>query len=120
MAETKNNRSKTRAMATRDPGTAKLRNDQALLMVTASEGDANMLYAVGFFVPDPFIFFQHKKIKFVVMSDLEIDRAKKQAHVDRVLSLSALSAQAAQARQGAGGHDRHSRFAFSRARHPRR
>ena len=60
MAETKNNRSKTRAMATRDPGTAKLRNDQALLMVTASEGDANMLYAVGFFVPDPFIYFQHK------------------------------------------------------------
>ncbi len=89
MAETKNNRSKTRAMATREPGTAKLRNDQALLMVTASEGDANMLYAVGFFVPDPFIFFQHKKIKFVVMSDLEIDRAKKQADVDRVLSLSA-------------------------------
>ena len=89
MAETKNNRSKTRAMATRDPGTAKLRNDQALLMVTASEGDANMLYAVGFFVPDPFIFFQHKKAKFVVMSDLEIDRAKKQADVDRVLSLSA-------------------------------
>jgi Xaa-Pro aminopeptidase len=87
MAETKNNRSKTRAMAKRDP--AKLRNDQALLMVTASEGDANMLYAVGFFVPDPFIFFQHKKIKFVVMSDLEIDRAKKQADVDRVLSLSA-------------------------------
>ena len=66
MAETKNN-PKTRAIAKRDPGTAKLRNDQALLMVTASEGDANMLYAVGFFVPDPFIFFQHKKAKFVVM-----------------------------------------------------
>ncbi|HET9550830.1 MAG TPA: hypothetical protein VFQ03_11685, partial [Candidatus Binatia bacterium] len=89
MAETKNNRSKKRAAAMREPSTAKLRNDQALLMVTASEGDANMLYAVGFFVPDPFIFFQHKKAKFVVMSDLEIDRAKKQADVDRVLSLSA-------------------------------
>ena len=89
MAKTKNNRSKKRAAAMREPSTAKLRNDQALLMVTASEGDANMLYAVGFFVPDPFIFFQHKKAKFVVMSDLEIDRAKKQADVDRVLSLSA-------------------------------
>src|SRR5260370_22825405 len=89
MAETKNSRSKKKPMAMRDPGTAKLRNDQALLMVTASEGDANMLYAVGFFVPDQFIFFQQKKIKFVVMSDLEIDRAKKQADVDRVLSLSA-------------------------------
>jgi len=74
--------------AARDPGAKPLRNDQALLLVAASEGDSNMLYAVGFFVPDPFIFFQHKNIKFAVMSDLEIDRAKKQANVDRVLSLS--------------------------------
>ena len=59
-----------------------------MLLVSASESDSNMLYAAGFFVPDPFIFFQHKKTKYVVMSDLEIDRAKKQAHVDRVLSLS--------------------------------
>ena len=47
-----------------------------------------MLYATGFFVPDPFIFFQHRGRKYVVMSDLEIDRAKKQAEVDHVLSLS--------------------------------
>ena len=67
---------------------AKLRSDQAILLVAASEGDANMLYAVGFFVPDPFIFFQHREKKIAVLSDLEIDRAKKQAHVDRVLSLS--------------------------------
>jgi Xaa-Pro aminopeptidase len=66
----------------------KLRGDQAILLVAASEGDANMLYAVGFFVPDPFIFFQHREKKFAVLSDLEIDRAKKQAHVHRVLSLS--------------------------------
>ncbi|HET9295395.1 MAG TPA: hypothetical protein VFP18_00750, partial [Candidatus Binatia bacterium] len=51
--------------------------DNALLLVAASEGDSNMLYAVGFFVPDPFIFFQHKKKKYVVMSDLELDRAKR-------------------------------------------
>jgi Xaa-Pro aminopeptidase len=66
----------------------RLRSDQALLLVSASEGDANMLYAAGFFVPDPFIFFQHKQKTIVVMSDLEIDRAKKQARADRVLSLS--------------------------------
>lgn len=66
----------------------RLRGDQALLLVSASEGDANMLYAAGFFVPDPFIFFQHKQKNVVVMSDLEIDRAKKQARADRVLSLS--------------------------------
>jgi len=65
-----------------------LKNHEAVLLVSASEGDSNMLYAAGFFVPDPFIFFEHKKKKYVVMSDLEIDRAKKQAHADRVLSLS--------------------------------
>ncbi|HEX9786934.1 MAG TPA: M24 family metallopeptidase, partial [Candidatus Binatia bacterium] len=89
MFESKRNRlSAARNSATREPAPAKLRNDQALLLVAASEGDANMLYAVGFFVPDPFIFFQHKNTTFAVMSDLEIDRAKKQANVDRVLSVS--------------------------------
>jgi Xaa-Pro aminopeptidase len=65
-----------------------MKGDEALLMVAPSEGDSNMLYAAGFFVPDPFIFFQHKKKKYVVMSDLEVDRAKRQATVDRVMSLS--------------------------------
>lgn len=74
--------------AARDIDLARLKNHQAILMVAASEGDANMLYAVAFFVPDPFVFFQHRNVKYAVMSDLEIDRAKKQASVDRVLSLS--------------------------------
>ncbi|HEV8342526.1 MAG TPA: Xaa-Pro peptidase family protein [Candidatus Binatia bacterium] len=65
-----------------------LRRNEALLIVAPSEGDANMLYATAFFAPDPFIFFQHRHRKYVVMSDLEIDRAKKQAEVDQVLSLS--------------------------------
>jgi Xaa-Pro aminopeptidase len=73
---------------TRRSDRAVKRADQALLMVSASEGDSNMLYAAGFFVPDPFIFFEHRNKKHVVMSDLEIDRAKRQARVDRVLSLS--------------------------------
>ena len=59
-----------------------------MLLYAASEGDSNMLYAAGFFVPDPFIFFRHKNKSYIVMSDLEIDRAKKQAKADRVLSLS--------------------------------
>jgi Xaa-Pro aminopeptidase len=81
---------KNRRVAT-EPRTldmAAKRADQALLMVSASEGDSNMLYATGIFVPDPFIFFAHKNTKYAVMSDLEIDRARKQARVDRVLSLS--------------------------------
>src|SRR5690348_16314972 len=57
-------------------------------MVADSEHDANMLYATGLFVPDPFIYFEIGGRRHVVMSDLEIDRAKRDAHVDRVLSLS--------------------------------
>jgi len=70
------------------PQAIQLKTNQAILLYAASEGDANMLYATGFFVPDPFIFFEHKNHRHIVMSDLEIDRAKKQAHADRVLSLS--------------------------------
>ncbi|HZH83068.1 MAG TPA: Xaa-Pro peptidase family protein [Phototrophicaceae bacterium] len=88
MFETQTSR-QTKSKSAGDASAAvKLRGDQAILLVAASEGDANMLYAVGFFVPDPFIFFQHREKKFAVLSDLEIDRAKKQAHVHRVLSLS--------------------------------
>jgi Xaa-Pro aminopeptidase len=61
-----------------------------LLMVADSERDANMLYATGLFVPDPFIYLQTgDRRPFIVMSDLEIDRARRQAPHCRVLSLSA-------------------------------
>ena len=88
MFETQTSRQKKSKIAGDTSAAVKLRGDQAILLVAASEGDANMLYAVGFFVPDPFIFFQHREKKFAVLSDLEIDRAKKQAHVHRVLALS--------------------------------
>jgi Xaa-Pro aminopeptidase len=88
MFEAKRNRPAAADAAPRAPDLARLKNHEAILMVAPSEGDANMLYAVAFFVPDPFIFFQHKNVKYVVLSDLEVDRAKKQARVDRVLSLS--------------------------------
>lgn len=60
----------------------------ARLMVADSERDANMLYATRMFVPDPFIWFEIRGKSYAVMSDLEIDRARKEARVDRVLSLS--------------------------------
>src|SRR5437667_12893318 len=59
----------------------------ARLMVGDSDHDAHMLYAVGIFVPDPFIYFEIAGKKHIVVSDLEIDRAKAQATVDRVLPL---------------------------------
>jgi Xaa-Pro aminopeptidase len=57
----------------------------ARLIYSASEGDANMLWATRFFAPDPFIFIQQRGKRYLVMNDLEIDRAKSQASVDKVL-----------------------------------
>ncbi len=59
-----------------------------LLMVADSEHDANMLHATGMFVPDPFIYLRVRGRSYVVMSDLEIDRARKQAQGCAVLPLS--------------------------------
>ncbi len=59
-----------------------------ILIVADSERDANMLYAVGMFVPDPFIYLRANGICHIVMSDLEIDRAAKQAPHCKVLSYS--------------------------------
>jgi len=59
-----------------------------LLMLADSEHDANMLYAVGLFVPDPFIYLRLRGRNYIVMSDLEIDRARRDAPHCRLLSLS--------------------------------
>lgn len=64
----------------------------ARLVYAASETDADILYPTGFFAPDPFLFVQKGKTRILVMSDLEMDRARKQATVDRVLSWSKLAA----------------------------
>jgi Xaa-Pro aminopeptidase len=62
---------------------------ETLLMVADSERDANMLYATGLFVPDPFIYLNFGRRPLIVLNDLEIDRARKQAPHCRAVSLSA-------------------------------
>src|SRR5688572_21886558 len=59
-----------------------------LLMVADSDHDANMLYAVRMFVPDAFVYLRLDGKCHVVMNDLEIDRARRQAPHCRVVSLS--------------------------------
>lgn len=63
-------------------------NSEALLLYGSSEENANLFYATKMFVPDPFIFIQKKNKKIIILNDLELDRGKKQAQVDRVLSFS--------------------------------
>jgi Xaa-Pro aminopeptidase len=64
------------------------RRPSARLLYAASEMDADILYPTGFFAPDPFLFIQKGKTRILVMSDLEMGRARQQSSVDRVLSWS--------------------------------
>lgn len=61
------------------------------LIVADSDRDPDMLYATGFFVPDPFIFLQQRGRSTIVLSDLEIDRGRKEARADKIVPLSELS-----------------------------
>jgi Xaa-Pro aminopeptidase len=60
----------------------------ALLIIAAGEADSNLYYATRFLAPDPFVFLQVDGRRVLLMSDLEIDRARAQSRVDEVLSLS--------------------------------
>lgn len=66
---------------------------KAILIIAASERDANLYYATRFIAPDPFVFIQANGRRILLMSDLEVDRARAQAEVDQVLSTSRLAAE---------------------------
>ena len=68
--------------------TKKKTKNATRLIVAASDHDPDMLYATRFFVPDPFIFLEQNGKRTIVLSDLEIDRARKQANADEIVSLS--------------------------------
>ena len=69
------------------------KSSENILMVAASEYDANLYYATRFLVPDPVVFMQVRGKKHLLMNDLELDRARAQAKVDRVHSISKLAAE---------------------------
>lgn len=68
--------------------------ESATLFIAASEQDSNLYYATRFMAPDPFIYLEIKGERLMVMSDLEMDRARTQASVDRVLSYSEIEQKA--------------------------
>jgi Xaa-Pro aminopeptidase len=68
-------------------------NNETRLIVATSEIDADLLYATRFWAPDPFIFLQHKGKRTLVLSDLEIDRGRKQANADEFVAYSELERQ---------------------------
>jgi Xaa-Pro aminopeptidase len=67
------------------------RRGRNIVIYAASETEADLLYPTRFFAPDPFLFVQKGRRRLLVMSDLEMDRARRQATVDRVLSWSGIT-----------------------------
>ncbi|HVE15134.1 MAG TPA: M24 family metallopeptidase, partial [Chthoniobacterales bacterium] len=68
------------------------RSKPSRLIVAASDSNADMLYATGFHVPDAFAFVDSGGRTAILLSDLEVDRGRKQARVDIVESYSDLAA----------------------------
>ena len=60
------------------------------LIFASSEASAEMLYATKYSVPDAFLFLMQNGKKTILLSDLEIDRGRKQAKVDEVIALSSI------------------------------
>jgi len=58
------------------------------LIIASSETSADMLYATRFRAPDAFVFLQDGDKKFLLLSDLELDRGRREAKVNRVDSFS--------------------------------
>jgi Xaa-Pro aminopeptidase len=70
------------------------------LIFASSEESADLVYATKFSVPDPVLFLQQNDKKTVLLSDLEIDRGKKEAKVDEVIALSSIERLLKKGRRG--------------------
>jgi Xaa-Pro aminopeptidase len=73
------------------------RNASCLLHYASPETDSDILYATRFGAPDPFAWFRARGKDFLLASDLEIGRARDEAEVDTVLSLTDYRARAKKA-----------------------
>lgn len=58
------------------------------LIIANSEVSSDMLYATRFFVPDAFLLLVQNGRSTALLSDLEVDRGRKQATVDEVVGIS--------------------------------
>ena len=70
------------------------------LIFASSEESADLLYATKFSVPDPVLFLRQNGKTTVLLSDLEIDRGKKEAKVDEIIALSSIERLLGKGRKG--------------------
>lgn len=60
---------------------------EARLIIAASERDADLYYATRFLAPDPFPFFQVGDERVILVTDLELGRARSEAAVETILPM---------------------------------
>ncbi len=65
------------------------------LIYDCPDRNADLYYASHFLAPDDVLYVEHNSKKYLLLSDLEYERGKKEANVDRVLSISAIREKAA-------------------------
>jgi Xaa-Pro aminopeptidase len=71
-----------------------MKTTSARLLFATSERDANLLYVTRFFAPDPMIYVLHGEESCLILSDLEVDRGRREARVNQVVSQSELALEA--------------------------
>lgn len=57
------------------------------LIIADTERDADLLYVTRFMVGDPIIYLEEGRKRTILLSDLEIDRGKREAEVDEIIPL---------------------------------
>ncbi|MFH1566651.1 MAG: aminopeptidase P family protein, partial [Gemmatimonadota bacterium] len=83
-----------------------LQGADGLLLVGDSERSADLYWATGFRAPDSFTYLWTPARSYLVIGELEIDRARSQARVDEVLSAAAWARRAAARHPEDEGPDR--------------
>lgn len=68
--------------------TIKMMPVQNLLIIADSETDSNMYYVTRFLSYDPIVYCRIDGKSYLLLGDMEIDRGKREARVDEVISLS--------------------------------
>jgi len=59
---------------------------KARMIYAASDKNADMLYATGVFVPDPFLYLRARNRVYLLVNAMELARVKREARADRVFS----------------------------------
>lgn len=67
---------------------------KAKLIFDSPERNADLYYATRFLAPDDVLYLEHRGKKYFILSDLEFERGRKEAKVDKVYSLAELTQRA--------------------------